>query len=326
VRPWLIAGLLLGASIARFQGPSRLAASIKDTKTELLVYSSNGNDVGLLTKGSVEPLSFDTHLSVAGGCCLHPATPSLSPEGRRVAYVHLASAQPRREGIKIYDRDSHDEKDIFQANLIWGISWAPTGDRVAVIADIAGEPGHNLYVIDVTSGKRTELTSQGVLDLGGAQYTLSSHVAPSWNAAANRLAVEVRSAGAKAENSASSTIALWDIQTNQVLKLTDGVDPAWSQAKDVIAFFEPSRQKCFTVRPDGSEKKLLFALGTKGFGSKLSLLSFPVVWSPDGNQLIFHQWVDADLITDVYRFDLLSGRAKYIGRSEVQVVNWQETK
>lgn len=325
MKPWLIAGLLLGSGIARFQGPSRLAASIKDTKTELLVYSSNGNDVGLLTKGSVEAFAFDTHLSIAGGCCLHPATPSLSPEGRRIAYTHLASVQPRREGIKIYDRDSRNEREVFQANVIWGISWAPTGDRVAVIADVADEPGHNLYLIDLTSSKHTQL-SHGILNLDGIQYTLSSHAAPSWNATGNRLAVEVRIAGAKAENSSSSAVVLWDIQTNEVRKLTDGVDPAWSQAKDVIAFFEPSRQKCFTVRPDGSEKRLLFALGTKGFGSKLSLLSFPVVWSPDGNQLIFHQWVDADLITDVYRFDLLSGRDTYIGRSEVQVVNWRETR
>ena len=315
--------LLLGTGISEFQGPSRLARSIQDAKAELLVYSSNGNDVGLLTKGSVEPLKLDTLLSIPGGCCLHPATPSLSPEGGRIAYVHLSSTQPRREGINIYDHDGHKEKEVFQANLIWAVSWAPDGQRVAAIADTTGEPGHNLYVVDLTSNATSRL-SHGALNLGGKQYILSNHAAPSWNGAGNQLAVEVQSASSPAENSASRAIIVWDIQTNEVHRVADGTDPAWSQAKDVIAFFEPSRQRCFTVRPDGSERTLLFTLGRKGFTSKLSLLSFPVVWSPDGNQLIFHQWVDADLITNVYRLDLRSGKPRFLGRSEVQVVDWRQ--
>ncbi|HEY6250302.1 MAG TPA: hypothetical protein VI685_10090 [Candidatus Angelobacter sp.] len=322
----VIAGLLLlGTGINEFQGPARLSGSIRDSKTRILVYSSNGNDVGVLRKGSVEPLSQDTHLSVAGGCCLHPATPSLSPGGGRIAYVHLSSAHPRREGINIYDRDSRTEKEIFQANLIWDISWAPGGDRLAVVADASGEQGHILYVIDLASNAINRL-SHGPLSVSDRQYTISNYAAPSWNGAGTRLAIEVRNAGALAENSGSSAIVLWDVQTNEVSKLADGVAPAWSRTKDVIAFFSPSRKQCFTVRPDGSEKKLLFALGTKGFGSRLSLLTFPVVWSPDGNQLIFHQWVDADLIIEVYRLDLLSGRVKSLGKSEVQVVDWREIK
>jgi Tol biopolymer transport system component len=325
VNIWIIAGLLLGAGIADFQGPSRLAKAIKHSNAELLVYSSNGNDVGFLTGGSIESLPLDTHLAVPGGCCLHPATPSLSPDGRRIAYVHLSSAQPRREGINIYDRDSHQQKQVFEANLIWSISWAPGGDRLAVIADTADEPGHSLYVLDLTSNIPS-LVNHGALNLEGKPFVISNYAAPSWNGAGDELALEVRSAGALAENSASSAVALWDLRTNQIRKLSDGTNPAWSQAKDVIAFFEPSRQKCFTIKPDGSEKRLLFALGMNGFYSQKSLLSFPVVWSPDGNQLIFHQWVDADLITDVYRLDLRGGKPKFLGRSEVQVVDWRETK
>jgi Tol biopolymer transport system component len=325
VKIWIIAGLLLGGGIGDFQGPSGLASSIKDVQAELLVYSSNGNEVGLVTKGSIEPLALNTHLAVSGGCCLHPATPSLSPDGRRIAYVHLSSSQPRREGINIYDHDSRQEKEVFQANLIWAISWAPSGDRLAVVADTAGDSARNLYLIDLQSITASRL-NHGTLELDGREYTISNYTAPSWNGAGNQLAFEVRIAGALAENSSSRAVAVWDLLTNQVHKLAEGNNPSWSQAKDVIAFFEPSRQKCFTVRPDGSEKKLLFALGTKGFHSQLSLLSFPVVWSPDGNQLIFHQWVDADLVTDVYRLDLQSGKLKLIGRSEVQVVDWRETK
>ena len=315
--------LLLGAGTEKFQGPSRLAGSIQDAKTALLVYSSNGNILDVLTKGSVDPLAVDTHLTTPGGCCLHPATPSLSPDGKRVAYVHLSSIKPRREGISIYDRDKHTEKEVFQANLIWSISWAPSGDRLAVVADEKDEPVHTLYLVDLESSAVTKI-SHGLLSVDGKQYTVSNYAAPSWNAAETRLAIEVRSAGALAENSNNSAVVLWNIQTDEIQKLVDGVNPAWSQATDVIAFLDPSRQKCFAIKPDGRDRRLLFALGTKGFSSRLSLLSFPVVWSPDGNQLIFHQWVDADLITDVYRLDLRSNKLRFLARSEMQVVDWRE--
>jgi len=325
MKAWLIAVLLAGTGITDFRGPLKLAASIKDAKTELLVYSNNGNDVGLLTKGAVVPLNLQTNLWAPGGCCLHPATPSLSPDGRRIAYVHLASAQPRREVISIYDRDSQEQKEVFQAEIIWGISWSPDGARLAVIADRAADQAHNLFLVDQSSKAASQLT-HGSFNLGYKKYIVSVHAPPSWNNAGNRLAVEVRTAEVAAENSASSAIAVWNLETNEVRKLVDGVDPAWSRSEDVIAFFEPSRTKCFTVRPDGSEKKLLFTLGEKGFASRSTLLSFPVVWSPDGKELIFHQWVDADLVTDVYRLDLARGKPRFLSRSEVQVVSWRQTR
>lgn len=320
-----LAALLLGTAIGKFQGPSRLANTIQDSNTALLVYSSNGNVVDVLTKGSIEPLALNTQLSTPGGCCLHPATPSLSPDGKRVAYVHLSSVKPRREGINIYDREKRREKELFQANLIWAVSWAPDGDRLAVVADEKDGQVHNLYLVEVASSAVTKL-SQGLLTIGDKQYIVSNYAAPSWDASTKRLAVEVRNASALAENSNNSAVVLWDIQTNEIKKLVDGVNPAWSQAREVIAFYDPSRQKCFAVKPDGSGKTLLFELGMKGFSSRLSRLSFPVVWSPDGNQLIFHQWVDADLITEVYRLDLRSNKLKFLSRSEVQVVDWRETK
>src|SRR5262245_30729776 len=93
IRIWLIAALIAGSGISDFQGPSSLAASIKDAKTALLVYSSNGNGIGLLTKGAVVPLDLKTQFWSRGNCCLHQAIPSLSPDGDRIAYVRLASVK-----------------------------------------------------------------------------------------------------------------------------------------------------------------------------------------------------------------------------------------
>jgi len=325
VKLCLITVLLAAAGIAEFRGPARLAASIKDPKAELLVYSNNGNDVGLLTKGAVLPLNLDTRLWVPGACCLHQATPSLSPDGGRIAYVHLSSVQPRQEKIKTYNRDSRQEGELFQAETIWGIAWAPDGDHLAVIADKAPERTHNLYLVDLRSNAFTQL-SHGTLNLGDKQYTVSGHAPPSWSSSGKQLVIEVRTTGAQAENSGSSAVALWDTETNEVRKLTDGVEPAWSPTKDLVAFFDSSRQECFTIRPDGGEKELLFALGKRGFASRSARLFFPVVWSPDGNQLIFHQWVDADWVLDVYRLDLKRNKPEFLSRSEVQVVNWRIAK
>jgi len=325
IRIWLIAALMAGSGIGQFQGPSRLAASIKDGKTALLVYSSNGNDVGLLTKGVVLPLDLKTQFWSSGNCCLHQAIPSLSPDGSRIAYVRVTSVKPRREAINIYDRATSKEQEVFQSEMIWSVSWDPRGDRLAVIADKASEPGHNLYLLDLASNAVSQVT-HGPIKLADRTYTVSNHGAPSWNSAGSQLAMELRIAGEQAENSTSSVIVLLNLETNEFVKLSEGVDPAWSPAQDLIAFFEPSRKKCFTIRSNGNEKKLLFALGEKGFPSRSALLVFPVVWSPDGRELLFHQWVDADLITDVYRLDLTNGRPKFLSRSEVQVVNWRETK
>src|SRR5262249_52714670 len=243
IRIWLIAALMAGSGMSDFQGSSRIAASIKDSKTALLVYSSNGNDVGLLTKGAVVPLDLKTQFWSRGNCCLHQAIPSLSPDGGRIAYVRLASVKPRRETINIYDRATQKEQEVFQSEMIWAVSWEPRGDRLAVIADKATEPGHNLYLLDLASNAVSQVT-HGPIKLADRTYTVSNHGAPSWNSAGSQLAMELRTAGEQAENSTSSVIVLLNLETNEILKLSEGIDPAWSPTEDLIAFFEPSKKKC----------------------------------------------------------------------------------
>src|SRR5215471_11339369 len=308
-----IAAVLAGTSISEFRGASKLAASIQDERTQLLVYANNANVPGILKRGAILPLNLDTHLTLPGRCCSHRATPSLSPDARSIAYVHLTNGQPRREAVSLYNLDDQIQKIVFEAEVIWGISWAPGGERLALVADRAPDQGHNLYIVDLRSKAVTQL-GHGTVHIDGNEYTISNHAPPSWSQVGSQLAVGVRSTHEQAENRAAGSIVLWDIEANQFRKLTDGVDPSWSPAGDVIAFFETSRQKCFTIRTDGSEKRLLFALGKRPFPSMPAPLFYPVVWSPDGKQLLFHQWVDADLITDTYRLDLVNGKLSFIGR------------
>lgn len=324
-KTWFIGVALIAAllttDIKKFQGAKQLAESIRESDEELLVYANNGNDLGLLEKDGFSLFSLDTNLLVPGGCCAHRATPSLSQDGRQLAYVSLSSSQPRKEAVNIYDLSTRVGRRVFEAEVIWSVSWAPDGNRLAIIADRATDQEHNPYIVDVTSNAFKQLTH---LTLGGRSYAVSGHAHPSWNTDSTQLAVEMQAVTENAQSGTATAIVLWNVQMNEFHKLADGVDPSWSPSGDEIAFFEPSRRKCFTVRPDGSHKKLFFAVGKRPFGLSSAPLFYPVVWSPDGKHLLFHQWVDADIVSNVYELDLTTGRPKFLSRTELQVVNWRK--
>lgn len=321
IQVWLIAFLLAGTGVQRFGGVKHLAVALQNTQAEFLVYFNNGNQIGLLERGSVAPLNLESNLGTPGRCCPHHATPSLSPDARSIAYVRLKSGQPRLEVISVYDVSSTNEKELFPAEMIWGISWSPDGKRLAVVADRAPEQSHNLYLINAAPDSLAQLT-HGMLELEGAKYIVSDHAPPSWNATGTLLAVEVRPEPAKTTQ--RSAIVLWDVAANRVHKLAEGINPSWSPAQDLIAFMDPDAKKCFTIKSDGSDQKLLFAMGQGRFKSPLSAFFFPPVWSPDGKQLLFHKLADADMVIDIYKFDLLTGKTQHLSKADVQVVNWRE--
>lgn len=320
---WLVA-VILAAEITSFHGAIQLADSTKNEDAELLTYDGNGNNIGIIKGGKFLTLELQTDLWASGTCCAHRATPSLSQDGEQVAYVTLTSAQPRRETLSISDLRDGKQTPVFEAEAIWSVSWAPEGKRLAVVADRVSEQTRNLYIVDLASTVLNRLTSGTFTD--GLDYSISNDSPPSWSPNGRRLAIEIRTATEQAVSDQGRSIGLWDLDTNEFQKLVDGRDPAWSPSGSEIAFLEPSRRACFTVKPDGSGKAVLFSLRKKPFGPATSPLFFPVVWSPDGTQLIFHQWVDADLVSEVYRLDVKSGHLKFLSRTELQVVNWRKNK
>lgn len=324
MRSWLIAVLLVATgTCAEFRGVPSLVSFSRSANAKLLLYFNNENQLAVLAEGKLIKLELDTHLGDAKSCCAHRATPALSRDGRRLALVHLISARPGRQAVSIYDLDSLQQKDVFSAQAIWGLSWSPDGSRLAVVADEEAGAGHDLLIVEPASAAMRPLT-HGSFTLEDAKYMVSDYAAPSWSPDGAHLAVELRRTGPGANNSSAGAIVRWDLESGNPFKLADGVDPSWSPDGAKIAFFDPSRSSCFALQPDGSEKKLLFTAvrGLLGAGGGAPLV-FPVVWSPDGSSLVFHQWVDADLVVDIYRLDLSSPKARRLGRSELQVVNWR---
>ena len=321
---WLIAALLMVAETGgAFHGVARLAGFSKVAKAKVLAYFNNDNDLALVVEGRLVPLGLDTQLWTPDSCCAHRATPSLSRDGSRVAFVHLASARPHREAVAVFDIASQTQTDVFTGRAVWGISWSPEGGRLAVVADREADAGHNVYLIDLAS-KSARLLTHRPLDLEGLSYTISDYAPPSWNPSGTELALEFRRAGPGANNGNAGVIVVWDLTSDHFRKLADGVDPSWSPAGDRIAFFDGKRENCFSVKPDGAEKNLLFS-ATRGFlgAGGGAPLFFPVVWSPDGGTVLWHEWVDADLRTEIYRKDLKTGKVRHIGLSELQVVDWR---
>lgn len=313
---FLLAMASASAGPAEFRGVNKLAAAVHNLNGEFLFYFSNGNQIRLLNRGAIVPLNLAGRLATSDGCCAHHAMPSLSADGRQIAYVRLKSANPRTEVAVIYDLESQKEREIFEAGIVWSVAWSPNGERLAAVADRAGDHSHSLHLINVLSGEVTSLFHDS-LDVNGAKYLISDHAPPSWNRNGTQVALEARSGP-------SSAILLWDIEANQFHKLAEGGNPSWSPAQDEIAFFDPRSRKCFLISSDGSAQKVLFAAGEGPFKSKSAAFFFPIVWSPDGKQLLFHQWVDSDIVTEIYRLDLSKGKIHPLARTEVQIINWRE--
>lgn len=333
---WLIFVLLMAPEVPKallapsdpprqFNGVAEVTAFSKSANTEMLAYFPNANVVLLMRKGDSVPLQLDTSLSAIKGCCAHRATPALSHRGERIAYVHVLPGQPRREAIAVYDVAAGKATDVFESAAVWSVAWSPDDARLAAVADGDTAEGRNVYLIVPDAGQPAERMHVR-LDINNVEYQVSNYSTPSWEPGGKRLALELRRRGMGAGNSSSSVIGVLDLDTKAAKELAEGVEPSWSPVGDEVAYFARDRKRCFGVKADTGEKRLLFSVGRLGAGAGRGPLFYPVVWSPDGSQLLFHQWADPDLITNIYKVDLATGKAKKMGRTEIQVVNWRPAK
>ncbi len=322
MRLLLAACLFLLASVDKteFRGVKSLAEFSRKHHATLLLYFNNENYFRIVSGGTVREMSVQSKLFSRDACCPHRATPSLSRDGRELAYVRLLNAVPREEALAILNLESGASVDVFRAEAIWSASWSPDGRRIAVVADQKDGRLHQLVIVDHESGAARSVVT-GPVTMEGIVTTVSDNAVPAWSPDGSRLAIELH-ARSQSREPVTGVIMILDLKDGSMRKIADGFAPSWSPSGQV-AFLDESRGRSMFITGEGGRPVILFN-APRGFliPGKGAPLFFRPVWSPDGTHLLFHQWRDADLVTEVYEFDLVRKKALRVATSEVQVVDW----
>lgn len=196
----------------------------------------------------------------------HHAYPSLSRDGRRIAYVRPSGAH-LEETIVLFDLQTNSYRDLLQwPSRIWGLAWSPAGDEIAFIADKDSLTG--LFLLRVQDGSVTEWT---------LKPEISTDAAPSWSPDGQAIALQ-RDVGTDAE------IVVLQRGSDRPRRLTEGRFPAWSLHGDVIGFIDLEGSRSWSIPAAGGATRELFS--PPKFTQEL--VSQPV-WSPDGDQMVFHR-------------------------------------
>ncbi|MFZ0967250.1 MAG: protein kinase [Candidatus Acidiferrales bacterium] len=89
--------------------------------------------------------------------------PTFSPDGQRMAYMRANDPDVGKYRVLTANLDGSDEKvlQVAALSLISGqpLSWSPDGKGIALISNPAGKMPGQLSVLDIGSGKETQLTA-----------------------------------------------------------------------------------------------------------------------------------------------------------------------
>lgn len=196
----------------------------------------------------------------------HHAYPSLSRDGRRIAYVR-PSGPALEESIVLFDLQANTYRDLLQwPSRIWGLAWSPDGTEIAFIADQNSLTG--LFLLRVADGSVTEWA---------IKPEISTDVAPSWSPDGQAVALQ-RDVGTDAE------IVILHRGSSRARRLVEGRFPSWSPHGDAIGFMDLEGRRSLSIPATGGVARELFS--PPKFTQELVA---QLVWSPEGDQLVFHR-------------------------------------
>ncbi|HEV8535119.1 MAG TPA: LpqB family beta-propeller domain-containing protein [Candidatus Limnocylindria bacterium] len=252
-------------------------------------------DVYLLSGGGYVPLTSDGRSH----------QPSLSPDGRMVAFARIEEidgkrpvdgqivpAQLRFSNVVLKDSRGGSETVLInglvkEANGFHEVTWfdtpalSPDGERVAVVADDGG--GYSdLQLFDAQTGKRSALLSQG-----------SNLADPSWSPDGKTIAVTSYTLGGP-----RILLVAADGRTSKQVKVSADGEP-----------YRPSYSPdggwlIYTLRHEGRNDlhAVQVAGGTRDIALTSDGKSWNGVFSPDGKQIAFLR--ERDGVIDMYSMDL----------------------
>ena len=186
-------------------------------------------------------------------------TPSLSPDGTRIAYVSKES--PHRK-VVVQDVAGGRRVEVFSAPEAGGLRWSPDGSELMFSARGDGERGQ--YIVPAAGG--------------GARKIADGLFVGCWSADGSSIAL-----GLFVTGEIRFLDRLGGVQRTIALHGTRGWmwDLDWSPAHGrllVVADDEQHAPSIWAIRPDGSEQMKVFSAGTEILAAR---------WAPSGDTIYY---------------------------------------
>lgn len=211
--------------------------------------------------------------------------PEVSPEGKRVAFVH-----PDDGACELYVKNLRGDRSALVARgtrTCGQAAWSPDGERIAYVKNRASTEKKSLYVAGPYGESPVALVDSG--DAG----------APSWSPEGGVLAF---SESASEERAGVYTIHV-DGSNRQRLT-SHGSSPTWSPDGEEIAFVsgKTGSGQIYVVNADGKNlRQLTSTVGPDRWPGWPPKGNATPAWSPDGETIAFTSWRNGD--PDIFVMD-----------------------
>jgi Tol biopolymer transport system component len=230
--------------------------------------------------------------------------PSLSPDGKQVAFVQeetsLKSKSGQTQAIWITDLEKGTPKKLAVLPWVNALSWSPTGDRLAFISE-------GLKILTLSNGHITFVTPEK-----------SYYKIPSWSPDGNQIVYECATG---TDEHQVFHVCVADLVGGEIKIIAEGESPSWSPKGDQIAYIDSKAQVYFSMSPTGANKHLLVNTGyaaSKG----TPVLGAWLVWAPDQQSAVYNGYYDGGV--EAISTDLVTGKKTVVKRLGYFVaVDWR---
>jgi dipeptidyl aminopeptidase/acylaminoacyl peptidase len=241
--------------------------------------------------------------------------PALSHDGLRVAFVS-DSANHGHCQIVIHDIRTGAQRELIETTADPGeISWSWDDTEIAFF-------DHGISAVSVLDGARRVLLPFPLKKIGTYEFTYWVWNPVQWLHNDKDLVVELKTeiptkeAGTFTEQSNLLIVSGGDARVIDI-----GSQPAVSPISDRIAYY--ASEGVVAINADATGKTVL---GKPPHGLLFGKddLFWKIVWSPDGNRLVFGTIVSENRRDNLYMLDVKSGRREsFISHTSITIRGWR---